>query len=341
MKDLYAVLGISKNADEKEIKKAYRKLAMKYHPDRNQDDVDAENKFKEISHAYDVLSDPEKKQNYDMFGSPDPPTGAHGHGGANPFDIFDMFGDVFGNPYKRQRPKQPRRGRDVHTRVSLSFEEAIFGCQKSVSVKSTQGCRDCGATGAVNGQLVRCNQCGGTGHITHRQGFIHMNSTCPHCHGKGMIPQIPCIPCGGGGRIPTAEFIKVTIPAGVDNGVTLRVAGKGSIGEAGAGPGSLMVKITVKDSPQFNRDGNHIYSDKKISFTLAALGGVLEVDTVHGVQTVKIAPGTQSNSTLRLRDKGVPRSRRNPPGHHYVQLVVDVPKRLTAEQKELIRKLKL
>ena len=345
MKDLYAILGISKTADEKEIKKAYRKLALKYHPDRNPDNEEAETKFKEISHAYDVLSDPEKKQNYDMFGSEAPPEYATGNQGSyphsNPFDIFDMFGDVFGNPHKRRRPRQPRRGADIHVKLSISFREAIFGCQKSIRVNSTQGCRDCGATGSSDGQLARCRQCGGTGHVTHRQAFVHVNSTCPSCRGKGLIPESPCIPCGGGGRVPVSESIKVTIPMGVDDGMTLRVAGKGNMGENGASPGSLMLKLLDQKDPRYTREGNSIHSDEKISFSLAALGGVLSVETIHGRQTVKIAPGTQPNATLRLRGKGVPASRRNPAGHHYVQLVVEVPKNLTSEQKELIRKLKL
>ena len=251
MKDFYAILGISKNADEQEIKKAYRKLALKYHPDRNPEDKDAEDKFKKISQAYDVLSDPEKKKNYDMFGSEAPPdysSGAYPH--SNPFDIFDMFGDVFGNPHKRARPKQPRRGRDLHVKLAISFREAVFGCQKSVRINTTQGCRDCGATGSANGRLARCGRCGGTGYVTQRQAFVHVNSTCPGCNGKGLLPETPCIPCGGGGRVPVSESIRVTVPVGVENGMTLRVAGKGNMGENGASPGSLMVKLLVQKDPK-------------------------------------------------------------------------------------------
>ena len=309
MKDLYAILGINKSANEKEIKKAYRKLAMKYHPDRNQGDEKAETKFKEISHAYEILSDPEKKQNYDTYGTPDPgfsPGGGYSGGhaeGPNPFDIFDMFGDVFGPRQTRQSRPKVQRGKDINVRLTLTFYDAVFGCQKNVNVQTLGGCRDCGATGSATGQLNRCNSCGGTGYISQQQGFMRVNMTCPGCHGRGMMPDRVCIPCGGNGQVPTNEKIKVTIPPGVDDGTTLRVAGKGHPNRQGTHNGNLMVRIQVVPDSRFSREGNDIHSDSK--------------------------------------SKGVPGHRRRAPGHHYVHLGVEIPTSLTNDQKELIRKLKL
>ena len=343
MKDLYSILGVPKSANEKEIKKAYRKLAMKYHPDRNQGDEAAESKFKEISHAYEILSDPEKKQNYDTYGTPDPGgyTGGHRHEGPNPFDIFDMFGDVFGPRQTRQSRPRAQRGKDINVRLTLTFHDAVFGCQKDVNVQTLGPCRSCGATGSTNGKLNRCGMCGGTGYVTQQQGFMRVNMTCPSCHGKGMMPDQVCMPCGGGGQTPTSEKIKVTIPPGVDNGTTLRVAGKGHPNAQGAHHGNLMVRIQVAPDPRFSREGSDIHSNSNMSFTVASLGGVLEVETIYGKQTIKVKPGTQPGSTFRLRSKGIPGYRTRAPGHHYVHLNVDVPTALTSEQKELIRKLKL
>ena len=342
MKDLYAILGIEKSADEKEIKKSYRKLAMKYHPDRNPDDESAENKFKEISYAYEILSDPEKKKNYDMYGTPDPGAQSYSgnYSGGDPFDIFDMFGDVFGQRQQRSRPQQ-RRGKDINVRLTLSFNDAVFGCQHDVNTRTMAPCRVCGATGSSSGQLTRCGSCAGTGYITHRQGFMRVNSACPNCQGRGMMPEKPCIPCGGIGQIPTNDKIKVTIPPGVDDGTILRVTGKGHPNHQGSHNGNLMVQINVTPDPRFSRDGRDIHTSVPMSFTVATLGGVLEVETIHGKQTIKVTPGTQSGSTLRLRQKGVPGYRSRATGHHYVHLAVDVPTALTSDQKELIRKLKL
>jgi len=346
MKNLYAILGVDKSASEKDIKKAYRKLAMKYHPDRNQGDETAENKFKEISHAYEVLSDPEKKQNYDTYGTPDPgfsPGGGYSStsSGPSPFDIFDMFGDVFGPRQARQSRPRTQPGKDANVRLTLSFYDAVFGCQKSVNVQTLGACRTCGATGSTNGKLSRCTSCGGTGYISQQQGFMRVNMTCPGCNGKGMMPEQVCIPCGGNGQVPTTEKIKVTIPPGVDDGTTLRVAGKGHPNRQGTHTGNLMVRIQVMPDPRFTREGPNIHGNEKMSFAVASLGGVLEVETMHGKQTIKIKPGTQPGSTFRLRSKGVPTHRGRPAGHHYVHLNVEIPTSLTGEQKELIRKLKL
>ena len=344
MSDLYGILGVDKNANEKEIKKAYRKLALKFHPDRNPDNEAAEAKFKEISHAYEVLSNPEKKQNYDTYGTADvhaDPGFSSGPPRGNPFDIFDMFGDVFGQPQSHRPRPQARRGKDLNVQLILSFHDAMFGCQKDVNVQTMGACRSCGATGSANGKLNRCQTCAGTGYITHRQAFMRVNSTCPGCYGKGSIPDQACMPCGGNGQVPANEKIKVTIPPGVDSGMTLRVVGKGHLNQQGTHAGNLMVKIQVRPDSKFSREGKDIHSKAKMSFAIASLGGILEIETIYGKQTIKVKPGTQSGSTLRLRRKGVPGYQSRPTGHHYVHLNVTIPMKLTSNQKELIRKLKL
>ena len=344
MIDPYSVLGISRDADASEIKKSYRRLAMKFHPDRNPDDTEAEAKFKEVSHAYEVLSDPEKKSNYDSYGDPDGrPQGFPGgfETGGTPYDIFDMFGDVFGQPHQRRQRNRSQQGKDIRINATINFLDSIFGTQKDLRVNVNLGCSTCSSTGSETKKTARCQTCGGTGFVTVRQAFMRANVQCHTCHGKGHIPEKPCTACNGSGRTTESEVIKVSIPPGVDNNSTLRLSGKGHANMFGSHRGNLLINLTVAPHDEFTKDGKHIHSTVSIPFNVASLGGVVPVNTVHGVQTVKIKPGTQCNSTLRLRRKGVPGRNARPTGHHFVRIVVAVPTELTTEQKELIKKLKL
>ena len=344
--DPYTILGVSKDASQADIKKAYRKLALKYHPDRNQDNEDAETKFKEISFAYEILSDSDKRKNYDMYGTPEGPAG-HGfnssdfHDGGSPFDIFDMFGDVFGQPHRRAQSRRNTRGKDIKVQFNIAFLDSIFGCQKDVTINVNLGCKPCKSTGSATGDVQRCQTCGGTGFVVIRQAFMRANAQCPNCSGKGQVPKNPCDACSGNGQVPSQETIKITIPAGINDGSTLRVSSKGHLNIMNTHRGNLLIRVGVQDHPEFTKDGKNIHSTVEMPFSTAALGGVLPVNTVHGIQTVKITPGTQCNSTLRLRRKGVPGSGARPTGHHFVHLVVSVPRDLTTDQSELIRKLKL
>jgi molecular chaperone DnaJ len=346
-KNFYKILGIDKKTSNADIKKAYRKLAKIYHPDKNPDDAKAEAKFKEISEAYEILSDSEKRKNYDVYGSADVPNFRSSPGqestGGHPFDIFDdMFGEFFGGGSARTRHTQRRRGADVHVELEISFRDAIFGTQKSVRMRSQEPCRDCGTTGSADSTMPsKCSTCLGTGRLSQRQGFLRVNTICHTCHGRGMIPESVCIHCGGVGQVLKNKDVAVNIPPGVETGIMLRVAGKGQQSDSGGSPGNLLIQLLVQEDPKFNRRGIDIYSMEKITFTKAALGGSVHVETVHGSQTIKVPTGTQSGTTMRIRGKGVPGQRGHSWGHHYVQLDVSIPTRLTNEQISLIKKLNL
>lgn len=341
----YSILGIDKSASDAEVKKAYRKLALKFHPDRNPDDASAEARFKEISQAYEVLSDPQKRKNFDTYG--DPEGMPHGFSGGfnpqsnSPFDIFDMFGDVFGHPHQRSRARKNTPGKDIKVRLQVPFMDSIFGCQKDITVNTTSICNSCDGTGSKTRKTYRCRTCSGAGFITIRQGFMRANAQCHDCLGLGQVPEQKCDNCDGRGQVGNAETIKVTIPPGIDSGSTLRVIGKGHLNQHATHRGNLFVSLSVSDHPEFTKDGRNIHSTIAMPFNIAALGGVIPVNTVHGVQTVKIKPGTQCNATLRLKRKGVPGSGARLTGHHLVHLTVKVPDSLSSEQKELIRKLNL
>ena len=340
----YSILGISKDADASEIKKSYRRLAMKFHPDRNPGDAKAEAKFKEVSQAYEILSDPEKKNNYDMYADPaGRPQGFPGgfQSGGSPYDIFDMFGDVFGQPHRRQQRNRAQPGKDIRVNATISFLDSVFGSQRDLRVNVSTGCKPCAASGSETKRSSRCQTCGGAGFVTIRQAFMRANAQCHVCNGKGQIPEKKCDECSGAGHVSTTETVKVSIPPGVDNNSTLRLAGKGHANIFGTHRGNLLINLTVAPHEEFTKDGKHIHSTVSIPFNVASLGGVVPVNTVHGIQTVKIKPGTQCNSTLRLRRKGVPGQNARPTGHHYARMVVSVPTELTPEQKELIKKLKL
>lgn len=356
-RDYYEVLGVSRDASEEEIKKAYRRLARKYHPDVNKDDPEAEAKFKEISEAYRILSDPQTRAQYDRFGHAafdgaqgagpgpgqggfDPFGGFGGFGGFGDFDdIFDMF---FGGGTQRRRSSGPKPGADLRYDLELSFEEAAFGLETEIEVPRTERCGRCQGRGAEPGTLIRdCPQCGGRGEIrdvrqTPFGRFVNVHP-CPHCRGEGKVIDEPCRECRGAGVVTRRRKIKVKVPAGVDTGFRLRLAGEGEAGERGGPPGDLYVFITVRPHEFFQRKGTDVYCEVPISFAQAALGDEIEVPTLNGKVTLKVPEGTQTGTQFRLRGHGVPDPRGYGRGDQYVTVRVVTPTRLTPRQKELLR----
>lgn len=351
-RDYYEVLGVEKNAAEAEIKKAYRKLAAKYHPDVNHE-AGAEEKFKEINEAYEVLSDADKKARYDQFGfaGVDPNFNAGGNpfgggfGGFSGFgDLGDIFGDFFGGGSTRSRgANAPRKGENVVVQVDLSFEEAAFGVKKDVNVGRIETCDRCGGSGAADGtQPETCDRCRGTGQVSVTQNFMGMTmqstAACPKCGGKGRIIRTPCARCKGKGRIRRNQKITVDIPAGVDNGQSVRVSGQGSAGSNGGPNGDLLVAVNIRKHALFERDGANVLCEMPISFTQAACGAEIEVPTLDGKVRYNIPEGTQTGTTFRLRGKGIPYVGYKNRGDQYVTVVVETPTQLTKEQKELLRR---
>ena len=354
-RDYYEVLGVPKDADEAALKKAYRVLAKKYHPDANPGDKEAEAKFKEASEAYSVLSDPEKRRKYDQFGHAAFEGGAGGAGGYGGFDfngadMGDIFGDIFGDFFGGGRSAYgrssngPMRGANLRTGVRITFEEAIFGCEKEIELTLKDECPKCHGTGAKPGTSpVTCPKCNGKGKIVYTQqsffGQVQNVQTCPDCRGTGKIVKEKCPDCYGTGYISSKKKIQVKIPAGIDNGQSIRIAGKGEPGTNGGERGDLLVEVTVSRSPVFMRQETSIFSTVPISFATAALGGPIKIKTVDGEVEYEVKPGTQTDTKVRLRGKGVPSLRnKNIRGDHYVTLVVTVPEKLTEEQKEALRK---
>ncbi len=352
-RDYYEVLGVPRDADDAALKKAYRVLAKKYHPDANPGDKEAEAKFKEASEAYSVLSDPEKRRQYDQFGHAAFEGGAGGAGGFGGFDftgadmgdIFgDIFGDFFGGRSSRSRSNGPMRGANLRTGIRITFEEAIFGCQKEIELTLKDECPKCHGTGAKPGTSpITCPKCNGKGKIVYTQqsffGQVQNVQTCPDCHGTGKIIKEKCPDCYGSGYIASKKKIQVTIPAGIDNGQSIRIAGKGEPGTNGGERGDLLVEVTVSRHPVFKRQETTIYSTVPISFATAALGGTIRIKTVDGEVDYEVKPGTQTDTKVRLRGKGVPSLRnKNVRGDHYVTLVVTVPEKLNEEQKEALRR---
>lgn len=355
-RDYYEVLGVDRNADDAALKKAYRVLAKKYHPDTNPGDKDAEAKFKEASEAYAVLSDPEKRRQYDQFGHAAFDGGAGGAGGfsgMNMDDIFggfgDIFGDIFGGGFgggRRQAdPNAPQRGANVRTRVQITFEEACFGVEKEIEIPMKDECTTCGGNGCKPGsQPVTCGQCGGRGQVVHQQqslfGMVQNVSVCSACHGTGKIIKDKCPTCHGEGYTSSRKKLQVSIPAGIDHGQSVRIRGKGEPGKNGGQRGDLLVEVYVQSSPEFERHDYDIYSTVKISYPRAALGGDVIIHTIDGDVAYNVKAGTQTNTRVRLRGKGVPSLRnKKMRGNHYVDLVVDVPTSLTKEQKKLLEQL--
>ena len=340
-RDYYEVLGINRDAGADEIKKAYRKLAMKHHPDRNPDNKGAEEKFKELSEAYEVLSDPQKKAAYDRFGHAGVDQTMGGGGGAQGFDGFadafsDIFGDIFGGG--RGGRSNVYRGADLRYNLEISLEEAARGAEKTIRIPTVEECGTCHGTGAKPGtQPQTCGTCGGAGQVRIQQGFFSIQQTCPKCHGTGRIIPDPCSSCGGAGRVKSHKTLEVKIPAGIDEGMRLRHAGHGEPGVNGGPPGDLYVEIRIRQHPVFTRDGDDLHCEMPISFTTAALGGEIEIPTLEGLARLKIPAETQSGKVFRLRGKGIRNVRSHAHGDLMCHVVVETPVKLTERQKELLR----
>ncbi len=349
-RDYYEVLGVDKNADDAAIKKAYRVLAKKYHPDINPGDKEAEAKFKEASEAYAVLSDHEKRQKYDQFGhAAFDGSGGAGAGGFdfNFEDMGDIFGDIFGGMFGGGRSQRnsngPQKGANLRTSVRVTFEEAAFGCEKEIELTLKDECTTCHGTGAKAGTTpVTCTKCGGKGQIVFTQqslfGMVRNVQTCPECKGKGKIIKEKCPDCYGTGYKSSRKKIQVSVPAGIDNGQSIRIRGKGEPGINGGERGDLLVEVVVSRHPIFERQDYTIYSTSPITFAQAAMGGDVRIKTIDGDVLFNIKPGTQTNTKIRLKGKGIPTLRnKQVRGDHIVTLIVQVPERMTAEQKEALR----
>lgn len=350
-RDYYEVLGVDKNADEATIKKAYRALAKKYHPDANPGDAEAEKLFKEASEAYAVLSDPEKKRQYDQFGHAAFDGGAGGAGGfdfsgADFGDIFgDIFGDFFGGGRTRSRSANngPMKGANLRTSVRITFEEAVFGCKKEIDLTVKETCKTCNGSGAKPGTSPEtCTKCGGKGQVVFTQqsffGTVRNVQACPECNGTGKVIKEKCTDCRGTGFIPMKKRYSVDIPAGIDNGQSTRMPGLGEPGINGGPRGDVLVEVIVGRHPIFQRQDFNIYSTVPVSFPVAVLGGEIFIDTVDGKVIYDVKPGTQTDTKVRLKGKGVPSWRdKNYRGDHYVTLVVQVPEKLSNEAKDLLK----
>ena len=341
-RDYYEVLGVDRGASEGDIKKAYRRVAMKFHPDRNPDDSEAEEKFKEASEAYEVLSDGEKRAAYDQFGHDAVAGGAGGAGGAGFGNFSDIFGDVFGDIFGGGRGGRagPRRGSDLQYNMELTLEEAVSGITREIRIPTLASCGTCDGSGAKPGSKPStCGTCGGLGQVRMTQGFFQVQQTCPKCRGRGSIITDPCQDCHGAGRVEEAKTLSVKIPAGVDTGDRIRLSGEGEAGPEGGPPGDLYVQVMVKEHEIFQRDGRNLYCEVPISFIDAALGGELEVPTLSGRVKLKVPPETQTGKLFRLRGKGVASVRGGGPGDLLCRVVVETPVNLNARQKELLKEL--
>lgn len=339
-RDYYEVLGVSKDVDGKELKKAYRKLAMKYHPDRNPDDADADSKFKEASEAYEILSDSQKRAAYDQFGHAgvDQSAGGSHAGGAGFSDIFgDVFGDIFGGGGGRSRGG-PQRGSDLRYSMELTLEEAVRGIEKKIRIPTMVSCDTCDGSGAKKGTSKKtCSTCGGSGQVRMQQGFFAVQQTCPTCRGQGTIIEDPCTKCHGRGVKEETKTLSVKIPAGVDTGDRIRLSGEGEAGAMGGPSGDLYVEMRVQDHEFFERDGRNLYCDVPISIVDATLGGELDVPTLDGRVKLKIPAETQSGKLFRLRGKGVTSVRGGAPGDLMCRVQVETPVNLNEKQKDLLR----
>jgi molecular chaperone DnaJ len=340
-RDYYEVLGVERGVDDRELKKAYRRMAQKYHPDRNPNDGDAEANFKEAKEAYEVLSDPQKRQAYDQFGHAgvDSSMGG-GFGGGGPGGFGDIFGDVFSDIFGggRGRHGGVYRGADLRYSMELSLEDAVAGTTKTIKVPTKVKCGVCNGTGAKKGTSPKtCNTCQGHGQVRMQQGFFSVQQTCPTCHGQGTVISDPCTSCHGTGKVSQTRTLSVKVPPGVDTGDRIRLSGEGEAGEQGGPPGDLYVEINVLKHPIFSREDNNLFCEVPISFATAVLGGELEVPTLSGKVSLKVPEETQSGKTFRLKAKGVKPVRGGPVGDLFCRVAVETPVKLTGKQKELLR----
>jgi molecular chaperone DnaJ len=349
-RDYYEILGIQKNSREQEIKKAYRQMALKYHPDRNPDNKEAEELFKEASEAYSVLIDKDKRAMYDMYGH----SGVGNHSGGFSYtdfdsDIFSDFADIFGSFFggdlfgssrrsnRGKRRQGPIRGNDLQYVLHINLEDAIFGKETTITIPRLDSCTTCSGTGrSPDSQVLKCTACNGTGQIRYNQGFLTIARTCSQCNGAGQIMQNPCMQCHGYGRIEAERSIKAKIPAGVDSGTRLRLRNEGEAGIYGGEPGDLYVLLNVKEHPRYKRHENDLYVEKEISFLQAILGDIITVETLYGEEKIKIEEGTQPNTLIAIKGKGVPYLNSNEKGDLYIKLSVKIPTHLTSTEKELL-----
>lgn len=344
-RDYYEVLGVAKDVNDEDLKKAYRRLAMKFHPDRNPDNKEAEEKFKEGNEAYEILSNPDKRAAYDRHGHAgvDPSMGAGGfgggqRGGGNYSDIFEAFGDIFGGGQRGGGASRQRGGADLQYTLELTLEEAVKGVKKQVRFTTAAACEVCDGSGSKKGSsMTTCRTCGGAGQVRMQQGFFTVQQPCPTCRGRGQMIKDPCGSCNGEGRTNKQKTLEVTIPAGVDTGDKVRLAGEGEAGANGAPAGNLFVQVVVKDHAIFKRDGGDLYCEVPISFPDAALGCELEVPTLEGKVKLKVPEGTQTGKVFRLRGKGVKPVRAYDVGDMLCRVVVETPVHLNSKQKELLR----
>ena len=356
-RDYYEVLGVSKTATDEEIKKAYRKLALKYNPDYNPGDKSAEEKFKEINEAHEVLSDPEKRKRYDQFGfaGVDPNYaasqggGAGGFGGFGGMDFGDIFGDIFGGSFggfaggSRSNPNAPRKGQDIRVRITLTFDEAVHGCKKNITITRQQACTECGGTGAAPGTNPEtCPDCGGRGYTIQQQrtpfGVMQSQQPCQRCGGKGKLIRTPCKVCHGSGKVSTKKTLEVSIPMGIDDDQSFALRGMGDAGSNGGPAGDVIVMVTVKPSDLFQRDGYDVWVTVPITFSQAVLGDKITVPTIDGKVEYTLPEGTQSGTTFRLRSKGIQYLNGRGRGDMYVKCDVEIPKKLNKAQRDALKK---
>jgi molecular chaperone DnaJ len=342
-RDYYEVLGVARNAGDDDLKKAYRRCAMKHHPDRNPGDAAAEAAFKECKEAYEVLADANKRRAYDQHGHAAFEHGMGGGGGGPGYaDMGDIFGDIFGNIFGGGGggggARAPRRGADIGYVMELSLEEAVGGIEKQIEIPTLDACDTCEGSGSADGKVESCTTCGGRGQVRFQRGIFSMQQTCPHCNGRGQSIANPCADCHGQGRVERTKTLSVKIPAGVDNGDRIRLTGEGEAGPTGSPPGDLYVEVRVREHEIFQRDGDDLHCEVPIRISQAALGDTIRVPTLGGEVELRIPFETQSGKLFRLRDKGVKSVRSRKPGDLYCRVVVETPVNLTVEQRELLEK---